>query len=147
MYTFQMDTLDKILLKVTITQEAANCDLWEKIYVMNVIFNRTQQRYFSEGTITSTVLYDFQFSGWNTSDENFKWLKQILKFIRNDSNYDSRLDILIEKALKNDYTDNSLLYYSPNAMIPKGSKPLWNFSELQETLRTDNFVFYKLKIS
>jgi len=147
MYIFQMDTLDKILVKITLTQEAMDCDLWEKIYVLNVIFNRTQQRYFSDGTVTSTVLFDFQFSGWNISNENFRWLKRLLNFIRSDVNYDTSLDVLIEKAYNHDYTNDSLLYYSPNAMIPRGSKPQWNFSELEETIRTNNFIFYRLKVS
>lgn len=49
-----------------------------------------------------------------------------------------------------DITHGSTLFYSPQSMAPVGSKPLWNFSELQEVYVSPNidknaFRFYKYK--
>ena len=41
-----------------------------KIAVGRVIRNRMRTRYFSDGTVAGTVLYPYQFSGYNTKDPN-----------------------------------------------------------------------------
>ena len=55
---------------LTILQEARNQTLDGMIGVAEVIRNRTEKGFYSDGTIIGTVLKDRQFSGWNASDPN-----------------------------------------------------------------------------
>lgn len=61
---------DDVWAVMTIWQEARGESLTGKICVARVIRNRMAMRYFSDGTVTGTVLRPYQFSGWNTSDRN-----------------------------------------------------------------------------
>ena len=54
----------------TIAQEASSEPFEGKVAVAEVIRERTKTRFFSNGTIYSTVLWPWQFSGWNTDDPN-----------------------------------------------------------------------------
>ena len=54
----------------TIAQEASSEPFEGKVAVAETIRNRTETKFFSDGTIYSTVLWPFQFSGWNTNDPN-----------------------------------------------------------------------------
>jgi hypothetical protein len=55
---------------MTILQESRNQSLDGMIGVAEVIRNRTNQKFYSNGTVISTVLWPYQFSGWNTKDPN-----------------------------------------------------------------------------
>lgn len=55
---------------LTLWQEARGETDEGRIAVAEVIRNRTMQRYSSQGTVASTVLWPWQFSGWNTRDPN-----------------------------------------------------------------------------
>ena len=55
---------------MTIWQEARGEPLAGKVAVARIIRNRMARHYFSDGTVTGTVLYPYQFSGWNTKDHN-----------------------------------------------------------------------------
>jgi len=59
---------EEALAIVTIMQEAAGEPYEGKLAVAEVIRNRMQQRYTSDGTVAGTVLRPYQFSGWNTAD-------------------------------------------------------------------------------
>jgi len=54
----------------TILQEASNQPLDAMTMVGEVIRTRTTKKWFSDGTIASTVLFPEQFSGWMTHDPN-----------------------------------------------------------------------------
>lgn len=55
---------------LTIWQESRGEDDAGKLAVAEVIRNRTESRYSSDGTVAGTVLRPLQFSGWNTKDPN-----------------------------------------------------------------------------
>lgn len=55
---------------VTIWQEARGEPYEGKLAVGEVIRNRMKRNYFSNGTVSGTVLRDYQFSGWNVGDPN-----------------------------------------------------------------------------
>lgn len=59
---------EEALAVTTIHQEAAGESYLGKLAVAEVIRNRMNKRYASDGTVTDTVLRPKQFSGWNTSD-------------------------------------------------------------------------------
>lgn len=59
---------EEALAIITIHQEAAGESYLGKLAVAEVIRNRMNKRYASDGTVTDTVLRPKQFSGWNTSD-------------------------------------------------------------------------------
>ncbi len=142
-YNFIMDEIDRVILKITLFQEASICSDKEKIMIANVIFNRTEQKYFSNGTVSDTCLKPYQFSGWNPNTANMNWIKNIILSLRQF--YDAKYDSIINQALQKDITDGSLLYYSPESMNPPYSIPDWNWNELILTYKTEYFNFYKLK--
>lgn len=53
---------------MTIIQEAASEPLEGQVAVAEVIRDRTENKYNSDGTIVSTILTPYQFSGWNAKD-------------------------------------------------------------------------------
>jgi N-acetylmuramoyl-L-alanine amidase len=55
---------------MTIWQEARGESQAGKVAVAEVIRNRTEKLYTSDGTVAGTVLRKLQFSGWNTNDPN-----------------------------------------------------------------------------
>lgn len=59
---------EEALAVITIHQEAAGESYLGKLAVAEVIRNRMNKKYASDGTVTDTVLRPKQFSGWNTSD-------------------------------------------------------------------------------
>ena len=56
------------LVVVTIVQEAALESLKGKIMVAEVIRDRAESKYNSDGTLIDTILRPKQFSGWNTEE-------------------------------------------------------------------------------
>jgi len=61
---------DDVLAIATIYQEARGEPYVGKVGVGEVIRERTDRRFFSRGTVASTVLWPMQFSGWNQHDPN-----------------------------------------------------------------------------
>ena len=59
-----------VLAAVTIWQEARGEPIEGKIAVAQVIRNRMNRKFHSDGTVAGTVLKPYQFSGWNTQDSN-----------------------------------------------------------------------------
>ena len=57
---------EDVLAIVTIAQEALGEPYEGKVAVAEVIRNRMQKKYSSDGSVAGTVLRAFQFSGWNT---------------------------------------------------------------------------------
>jgi N-acetylmuramoyl-L-alanine amidase len=99
---------------LTIFQEAEGEPFAGKLAVAEVIRNRTAARYASDGTIASTCLRPFQFSGWNTASMNR--LRSCLL----------RPDDLVYRACLRAWTlalegsttvNGALLYYNPT-LIP-----------------------------
>jgi spore germination cell wall hydrolase CwlJ-like protein len=61
---------DDTLAIMTIWQEARGESDEGKLAVAEVVWNRMQKRYSSDGTVAGTVLRAWQFSGYNTGDPN-----------------------------------------------------------------------------
>ena len=61
---------DEAWAVMTIWMEARGETYHGKLAVAEVVRNRTRRRYSSDGTVASTVLTPFQFSGWMTKDPN-----------------------------------------------------------------------------
>jgi spore germination cell wall hydrolase CwlJ-like protein len=57
---------EETLAVITIFQEAEGESYLGKLAVAEVIRNRMNKRYASDGTVSGTVLRPYQFSGWNT---------------------------------------------------------------------------------
>lgn len=55
---------------LTIAQEASSEPIDGKIAVAEVIRERMENKYNSDGTLVGTVLSPYQFSGWNSGDRN-----------------------------------------------------------------------------
>jgi len=55
---------------LTVWQEARGEMQAGRVAVAEVIRNRTQRRYQSDGTVAGTVLHPLAFSGWNVHDPN-----------------------------------------------------------------------------
>lgn len=56
----------------TIIQEAASESFKGKVMVAEVIRDRTETKYNSDGTIVDTILRAKQFSGWNTEEDRLR---------------------------------------------------------------------------
>lgn len=61
---------DDVWAALTIMQEAADQPYAGKLAVAEEIRNRTKFHIFSAGSVPSTVLWPYQYSGWNTKDPN-----------------------------------------------------------------------------
>jgi hypothetical protein len=137
-----MTPLEKDMLIVTVQLEASICSYYEKQLIIDVIKNRTIQKYMSDGTIIDTCIYPYQFSCWN--DDNFDNVKKMLLWLDKNQEEYTYLSNLVDYAWNTkDESNGSLLYYSPAAM--GGKLPDWNFSLLKNTINTEYFKFYKLK--
>ena len=54
---------------MTVAQEAIGEPYPGKVAVAEEILYRTRMRRYSDGTVMSTVLFPYQYSGWNTKDQ------------------------------------------------------------------------------
>lgn len=61
---------DYLIGVITVFQEAENQSYEGKRAVAEVIQRRTRNKFMSDGTVTSTCLRKYQFSGWNTDAPN-----------------------------------------------------------------------------
>jgi N-acetylmuramoyl-L-alanine amidase len=61
---------DHVWAILTIFQEAEGESFDGKVAVAEVILKRTNQKFFSDGTVAGTCLKPYQFSSWNTASVN-----------------------------------------------------------------------------
>lgn len=122
---------------MTIAQEARSEPYQGKLAVAEVIRNRMNQRFFSDGTVRDTILRPYQFSGWNTSDRN-RIICAGLK--HNDKITIDCLNAWNEAiTLDTNITDNAVSYYADYI-----TKPTWASSnEFKFTTKIGTHVFYK----
>jgi spore germination cell wall hydrolase CwlJ-like protein len=125
---------------MTILHEARNQSLNGMIGVAEVIRNRTEQKFFSDGTVISTVLRDRQFSGWNNQDPN--------RIICGKLEIDDPLVVMATKAWKiainnnTELTSGALFYHSKH-MDPF---PDWSKDPSMEVTTTiEDHIFYRKK--
>lgn len=121
---------------MTVYQEAAGEPYEGKLAVAEVIRNRAEQKYQSDGTIAGTVLWPLQFSGWNAKDPNRIPAATI----------DDEMPAVQEcmkawfEAKTTNITQGALLYYNPRL-----AKPAWDFTKLIPTVTIGQHDFYRLK--
>ena len=91
-------------------QEAAGESYAGKLAVAEVIRNRMQRKYASDGTVSGTVLKPLQFSGWNAKDPGR------IRTVRSDSE-----DKVVKECIRawhealagSDTVKGAVLYYNP----------------------------------
>lgn len=134
---------DDTLAILTIAQEALLEPYDGKLAVAEVIRNRMQQKYMSDGTVEGTVLKPYQFSGWNQGDP------VRIKAMRYDDS-DPKIQECIrawEEAKTGSQTVGaSVLYYNPDYRMPDGSlikTPKWALPGYgKEVARAGSHVFF-----
>jgi len=123
---------------MTILQEARSQTLDGMIGVAEVIRDRTRSKFYSNGTVISTVLWPYQFSGWNTKDPN--------REICGKMEMDNPLVIMAIKAWKLALNNNTnltggALFYHAISMNPF---PTWSSSpEMEKTTQIQDHIFYR----
>ena len=112
---------ERALAILTIAQEALKEPYEGKLAVAEVIRNRMQQKYSSDGTVEGTVLKPYQFSGWNTADITR------IKSMRWDDQWQEMRDCARawDEALNgSDIVKGAVLYYAPKVVPePKWARP------------------------
>lgn len=113
---------EEALAVVTIMQEAAGESYAGKLAVAEVIRNRMQKKYASDGTVSGTVLRPLQFSGWNTKDPGR------MRTVRSDSD-----EVTVKECIRawhealsgTDTVKGSVLYYNPSIIheVPEWALP------------------------
>lgn len=96
---------------VTIMQEAAGEPYAGKLAVAEVIRNRMQKKYASDGTISGTVLRPKQFSGWNTNDPG---RIRNMRIDTDDKVVRECVSAWHEAQSGSNTTNNAVLYYNPD---------------------------------
>lgn len=102
---------EEALAVVTIMQEAAGEPYTGKLAVAEVIRNRMNKKYASDGTVSGTVLRPLQFSGWNAKDPGR------IRTVRSDSD-----DTAVKECIRawhealggSDTVHGAVLYYNPS---------------------------------
>ena len=123
---------------MTILQEARSQTLDGMIGVAEVIRDRTKSKFYSNGTVISTVLWPYQFSGWNTKDPN--------REICGKMELDNPLVIMAIRAWRianNNFTSltGGALFYHASSMNPF---PDWATSgEVEKTTQIQDHIFYR----
>lgn len=119
------------LAVVTICQEAAGESYLGKLAVAEVIRNRMQQKYQSDGTVSGTVLKPAQFSGWNTNAPG-----RIRDIRLDDEDLVVRDAILAwhEAKAGSNTVHGAVLYYAP-ATLRKLSAPMPYWDDPHKTTK------------
>lgn len=114
---------EESLAVVTIMQEAEGESYLGKLAVAEVIRNRMNKLYASDGTVSGTVLRPLQFSGWNAKDPGR------IRSVRIDSDGAVVRDCIRawnEARAGSNTVHGAVLYYSPSALKAMGiPEPDW----------------------
>lgn len=108
---------DRIWGILTVWQEARGEAYIGKVAVAEVILRRTANKFFSNGTIAGTVLSKYQFSGWNTGDNN-----RILAAVLDSENVQVKecMKAWDEAEQGTNLVPGCMHYFNPNVV-----QPLW----------------------
>ncbi len=140
----------KVLI-ATVASEAIGENVDSRKAVANAIINRVFSNRFRGNSIEEIVSEPYQFSGFK-GNEYIKAMDYMNNRDYTNSTYEKLIDQVMDVYCGYEYdtTHGSTLFYSPKSMVPMGSEPQWNFSELQEMYVSPNidknaFRFYKYK--
>ena len=100
---------------MTVWQETRGEPYLGKVGVAEVIFNRTRQKFQSDGTVASTVLWPKQFSGWNSTDPN---RIKAAKLTYDSKGVQECMDAWQEAKQGSRYVKRALHYYNPSLVTP-----------------------------
>ena len=111
---------DEAWAVMTLWQEARGEPREGQVAVAEVIRNRMQRKYQSDGTVVGTVLRPYQFSGWNTGDAN----RRISAVLEEDDPIVVQLLGCWREAIggASNYAKGAVLYLNPTIL---GSEPPW----------------------
>jgi N-acetylmuramoyl-L-alanine amidase len=106
---------DDALAIVTVFQEAEGEPYQGKLAVAHVIRNRMEEKFFSDGTVPSTVLRDRQFSGWNGNSPS-----RVRSVCIDDSSQAVKdcIGAWADSAEGDDPTAGAVSYYNPALVTP-----------------------------
>lgn len=130
---------ERALAVVTIYQEAQGELYAGKLAVAEVIRNRINQKYSSDGTVAGTVLRPLQFSGWNAKDPGR---------VRNAKLDDA--DPIVQECAKawdeamagSDTVKGAVLYYNPDPKLVPVT-PDWAMPDsAKEVARVGRHLFF-----
>ena len=104
---------------LTLWQEARGETYEGKLAVAEVIRNRTARKFQSAGTVASTVLARYQFSGWNTTDPN-----RIPAALLDDQDMQVKecARAWAETLRGSNITSGAVFYYNPRGVL---APPAW----------------------
>jgi len=104
--------------------------------VANVIMNRVGKREWKKYTTVTDVIKYSGFDAYSKNTTEFQKAKQYLnsRGAQTNTRYENLINIVlpIYRKQTTDITNGAQLYYSPKSMTPTGSKPAWDFSQLEE---------------
>lgn len=115
------------IVTMTVWQEARGQGAMAWELIAQVVKNRTERKYFSDGTCTSTCLWPYQFSGWSDPLTRLKsalWLRGSGDQIPKVESVRGIVHSVLAGALEIPYPwiYDALCYYSPAALA---RAPAW----------------------
>lgn len=123
--------------------------------IANIIINRALDKKYDfkkVNSVTAVIKQPYQFTSYEfKSSQYLKAEKYLKKRKPKDNRYEELIKTVIPiyNQEKEDITKGALLYYSPESMVPKGSKPSRDFSKLKEIkingISQKKFRFFKYK--
>lgn len=121
---------EEALAVVTIMQEAEGESYLGKLAVAEVIRNRMNKLYASDGTVSGTVLRAKQFSGWNAASTKADPINAFrIRSVRADNDGQIVRDCIRawnEARAGSNTVHGAVLYYSPSALKAMGiDTPDW----------------------
>ena len=132
---------DEALAVVTIYQEAQGEPYEGKLAVAEVIRNRMQKKYASDGSVSGTVLKAKQFSGWNSVDPG---RVRAAKIDSDDPIVKECIRAWHEASAGSNTVHGSVLYLNPKDIEQLGwTYPEWALPDsATEVARVGNHVFF-----
>jgi N-acetylmuramoyl-L-alanine amidase len=129
--------VEEAFIRATLILEAGNQGLEGMIAVGEVIKRRTDQQYFSDGTLLNTVLRPMQFSCWNGDNSSRAYALSLPDTHQSIISADEAWQAVLTGS---NLTKDALLYYNPDIIK---NPPGW-LSKVVFTVKIKQHAFYKL---
>jgi len=135
----QQEIRDAYLIAATLWKEARGEGTKGMIAVMNVIQNRTKNRYMGAKSMRDVILQPKQFSCWLGTKNHDLETERIAKSGKDSNEFKMALQI-VQYALEgklNDITHGSMYYTNPSQGVPKWAR------KMKVVLKLGQHHFYK----